>query len=102
MDKLLTIENFQGQEQTAFTAQTEQGDSVDFILTEVEARPVRTPDPKREPFSLIFCGPKNAQFKQATVELTHPSFDQPQRIFMVALGFSKEIEGCLEYQAIFS
>lgn len=102
MDQLLTIEQFQGKEQQQYTAATDQGGNVDFTLTAVEALPERNPNAKRTPFSLMFLGPKEAQFKQATIELTHASLEAPMPIFIVATGVSQDAPGCLIYQAIFN
>lgn len=102
MDQLLTIEHFQNKENEQFLAKTDQGGTVAFTLIEVEALPIRNKKLKRAPFSLVFNGPKEAQFKQATIELTHPSFETPQPIFMVAIELSQDTPDTLNYQAVFN
>ncbi len=105
LDKL-TVELFQEKEGSAFWAKSDQGESVAFTLTEVEALPEHRGHPlgehARKPFSLIMQGPEGVRLDQGTVGLTHEVFDEELPFFLVAIGESEDKPGCLIYQAVFN
>ena len=87
-----------------FIATDQEGKEYTFTLTEVaESRFTKGPAARREPFSLIFKGPKGIPVGQGTIPLYHPSLaTEPLPIFLVPVGQDAENDQRLVYQAIFS
>jgi hypothetical protein len=54
---------------------------------------------KREPFSLIFRGPREHWFRQGTYPVQHPQLGT-QALFLVPVG--PDASGRMQYQAIFT
>lgn len=68
-----------------------------LVLTEVKVFEKQAPI-KRQPFSLLFAGPKQPVYPQATYEFHHPEFGKMD-IFIVPVG--QDLQSTL-YQAVFS
>ncbi len=84
----------------AFTLETEDG-PVALELVEVEALSEATRAPEgREPFSLIFLGPKGLQIEQSIYTLTHREIGDIE-LFLVPLGPDLENQG-LRFEAVFT
>jgi hypothetical protein len=70
---------------------------LELELIEVKSLGAAQP-PRREPFSLIFRGPRAPGFTQGTYPLAHPEIGE-QQLFLVALGPDQT---GMQYQAIFT
>jgi hypothetical protein len=70
---------------------------LELELIEVKSLGAARP-PLREPFSLIFRGPREPSFKQGSYPLEHAAIGE-QRLFLVPLG--PDATG-MQYQAIFT
>ena len=86
---------------------TLDSETITLELTDVEALPSsvrrwgkkKAVAVKREPFSLIFCGPHSSAFRQDTYPMKHEKMGEIGGVFLVAIG---EDEDGRYYQAIFS
>ncbi|MCH9646832.1 MAG: hypothetical protein K0U98_01260 [Deltaproteobacteria bacterium] len=80
----------------------EAGDeSLDLHLSEVSAlsEAARVPE-GREPFSVIFLGPKNRHLDQQIYTVSHPQLGTLE-VFLVPLGPDKDNSG-LRFEAVFT
>lgn len=90
-----------------FQLEIEAGQEVELVLREVKSlgsppRPGEEPKTKgrlsREPFSLLFHGPKDPSFPQRTYRIRHPVMGEIH-VFLVPVGPD---EDGLCYEAIFN
>jgi hypothetical protein len=71
----------------------------DLVLAQVTGLNPAHASPRKEPFSIIFLGPKTPILPQRTYSMTHPTlgtFD----IFIVPVGPDKT--GYMQYEAVFN
>ena len=95
MTELLTAGDFAGHLGTVFAAA-----EVDVALELVEVKPLPAHGAAlaREPFSLLFRGPRERLLPQATYPLSHPAMGELE-IFLVPIA---QDAGGTSYEAIYS
>jgi hypothetical protein len=97
----LTVADFGPHLKTAFRTHVEPGDVLELEL--IEASPIGPADgstASRQPFSLIFRGPRERLLGQRIYPIEHPQLGTLE-IFLVPLGPLGDPDG-LHYQAIFN
>jgi hypothetical protein len=101
MERRLTHECFAphiGETYRALPGSTEE---LGLVLIEANKLPVRggpRPEGSREPFSLLFRGPREPWLRQGQYPIQHPSLGTPE-MFLVPVG--PDAEG-MRYEAIFN
>jgi hypothetical protein len=93
---LLTLTTFEPLLNARFSVKV-ANNALELELIELESLGPARPD-QREPFSLIFRGPRERWFEQGTYPLEHPELGAPE-IFLVPIG--PDAIG-MQYQAIFT
>lgn len=85
---------------TTFTIQLQGIEPIELELDKVTPLPVESRGPiQRQPFSLIFLGPKSTQYLlQHIYTIEHPQMGMLD-LFIVPLGL---LEGRMQYEVIFT
>lgn len=100
--KKLMVEDFEDKIDTIFTLDADMGDqpNIEFKLVECTRRPPQNFKGRfREPFNILFDGPRAPVLLQGTYALQHDSFDESVIIFMVPIG---QTDSATQYQAVFN
>ena len=96
----LTLESFSGLAGQTFRLTPENGPAMDLVLKEARSLALKTapPGPTREPFSLLFVGPKAPVLPQRIYALEHETLGRLE-IFLVPTGAGAD---GVQYEAIFN
>ena len=99
LDKL-TLESFSGLVGRVFRLTPENAPAMDLVLKEARSLSLKTgaPGSKREPFSLLFVGPKASVLPQRIYPLENETLGRLE-IFIVPIG--ADADG-VKYEAIFN
>lgn len=99
LDKL-TVTTFEEQLGKLFRLSLPDGGAIELVLVEARSLSLRpgTAGPRREPFSLLFRGPKSPVLAQRIYPLEHETLGRLE-IFLVPVG--PDGEG-MRYEAIFN
>ncbi|WP_027891001.1 DUF6916 family protein [Calidithermus chliarophilus] len=93
---LLTLALFEPLVGSVFSIPFVEG-SFELTLIEAQPLPPRVPGARREPFALLFRGPRSPVLPQRIYPLEHPTLGR-QEIFVVPIGPD---DAGMRYEAVF-
>jgi hypothetical protein len=97
---ILTLADFSPHLNRRFPLRLAEGGGLDLELIEAKALKAHGSPRAREPFSLIFRGPRERQLEQGTYDFGHPTLGGVS-LFIVPLGPEGDPDGT-HYQALFN